>query len=329
MDKSAKDTISVIVAIYNVERYLSKCIESILSQTYENLDIILINDGSTDKSGEICDKYAAKDSRIRVIHRENKGVAYTRNQGISVAKGEYLTFVDSDDYIHPQMYEILMEYLHKHQAEVAACDYEKVTDTQKVNIINKTDKKFVTNIIESRQDKKRYMYLEQYGNALLVWNKIFKKELWNGIQCPEGKVYEDETVTFKILHRANKIVNIREELYYHVKRANSITAISFSPKRLQRLDALETRIIYYIENNDWEFLSEAFFVYKTDLLVVMKRIMENSEYTMHMLKPYMKKYRWYCRKYLGKMKMPAKKKLQYIFFSMFPMIYFKRYKHKK
>ena len=198
-----------------------------------------------------------------------------------------------------------------------------------MNIINTN--KLNTNIIESKQDKKKYIYLEKYVDALLVWNKIFKRELWNGIEFPEGKIYEDEAVTFKVLHKAKKILMVKEQLYYYVKRSDnsSVTTISFSPKRLLRLDALETRLVYYIENKEWEFLSEAFFVYKTDFLVIMEHILNSSEYKMDMLKPYMKKYCSYCMKYLAKMQMPVKKKLQYIFFAVLPMTYYKRYKRNK
>ena len=322
--------ISVIVAIYNVEKYLKKCIESILNQTYTNLEIILINDGSSDNCKEICDKYAMQDSRIKVVHRENKGVAYTRNQGIDMATGDYITFVDSDDYIHPQMYEIMMNYMQNSEIDVVICDYETIAETDTVNIIKKDLDKMGVEIIETGKQLKKYMYLEQYNHALLVWNKIFKKELWEGIRCPEGRVYEDETVTFKILHKAGKIVNIKDKLYYHVIRSDesSITTIPFSLKRLQRLDALEVRIDYYIEKQEWEFLAEAFFAYKTDYLVIIEHILKSQEYSMDILKAYIKKYRSYCWRYLLKMQIPAKKKLQYVFFGAFPIIYYKRYKKR-
>lgn len=325
-----KEKISVIVAIYNVENYLSKCIESILNQTYQNLEIILIDDGSSDRSGDICDDYLRRDSRIRVIHRENRGIAYTRNEGLDVAKGDYITFVDSDDYIHPQMYELLMEKLHEQNADIAACDYCEISENDIPTVRDLQVENIIIDTIETRQEKKKYIYLDKYVDALLVWNKIIKRELWDGIRCPKDKIYEDETITFRTLHNAKKIVYLNEKLYYYIRRnaKSSITTTTFSEKRLFRLDALEVRLDYYIEKKEWEYLAEAFFVYKTDFLVILKHIENSEEYTIAILRPYLKKYRQYCKKYLWKMQMSARKKIQYIYFALAPLTYYKRYKKK-
>ena len=296
------------------------------------MEIILIDDGSSDKSGDICDSYAKQDSRIKVIHRENKGIAYTRNEGLDKAKGDYITFVDSDDYIHPQMYELMMRKLNEQNADVVVCDYLKILENEAPSICKLNVDNISINMIEDIQEKKKYIYLDKYVDALLVWNKIIKKELWDGIRCPQGNViYEDETITFRTLYYARRIVYLNEKLYYHVKRNNntSITGAAFSERRLLRLDALEVRLDFYIEQKEWEFLSEAFFAYKTDFLVIMEHIEKSSDYTIAILKPYLKKYRQYCRKYLWKMKMPAKKKIQYIYFAIAPESYYRRYRKKK
>lgn len=326
-----KERISVIVAVYNVEKYLSKCIESILNQTYKNLEIILIDDGSSDKSGDICDSYAKQDSRIKVIHRENKGIAYTRNEGLDTAKGDYITFVDSDDYIHPQMYELMMRKLREQNADVVACDYLELPENENPSICKLDMNSIHTNTIETMQEKKKYIYLDKYVDSTLVWNKIIKRELWDGIRCSKNGIYEDETISFRVLYYAKKIIYLNEKLYYYVRRksSSSITTVAFSEKRLLRLDALEVRVDFYIEKREWEYLSEAFFVYKTDFLVIMEHIEKSSDYTIAILKPYLKKYRQYCRKYLWKMKMPAKKKIQYIYFAIAPESYYRRYRKKK
>lgn len=326
-----REKISVIVAVYNAEAYLKKCVDSILNQTYQNLEVILINDGSTDQSSAICNDYALKDSRVKVISRENRGIAFTRNEGLDTAEGDYITFVDSDDYIHPQMYELMMKKRREHDADVVACDYLQIPEKETPSVVSLDADNIRTDIIQTEQEKKKYIYLDKYVDALLVWNKIIKRELWDGIRCPKNKIYEDETITFRTLYRAQKIVYLNEKLYYYVRRdsKNSITTVGFSEKRLFRLDALEVRLDFYIEKKEWEYLSEAFFVYKTDFLVIMERIEQSSEYTMAILKPYMKKYRMYCWKYLWKMEMPAKKKVQYIYFAVAPRSYYKRYKKKK
>ena len=326
-----KEKISVIVAVFNVEKYLKKCVESILNQTYQNLEVILINDGSTDQSGDICNEYAQKDNRVKVISRENRGIAFTRNEGLDTATGDYITFVDSDDYIHPQMYELMMKKLRDNHADVVACDYLEIPENEAVSMGQLDVDKIDIDIIQTKQEKKKYIYLDKYVDALLVWNKIIKKELWDGIRCPKDKIYEDETITFRTLYYAQKIVYLNEKLYYYVRRysKNSITTTGFSEKRLFRLDALEVRLKFYIEKKEWEFLTEAFFVYKTDFLVIMEHIEKSSDYAMAMLDPYMEKYRKYCRKYLWKMQMPAKKKGQYIFFAVAPVAYYKRYQKNK
>lgn len=325
------EKISVIVAIYNVEKYLTKCVESILNQTYQNLEILLVDDGSTDKSGEICDFYEKQDSRVKVIHRENRGIAFTRNEGLDTVSGDYITFVDSDDYIHPQMYEFMMKKLHDNHADVVVSDYYILPEGEIPQEQTLSVDKIETYAIETKQAKKKYMYLDKYGDALLVWNKIAKRELWDGIRCPKNKIYEDETITFRMLHKAKKIVYLNEKLYYHLKRneQTSITNAGFSEKRLYRLDALEVRLDYYIEKMEWEFLSEAFFAYKTDFLVIIGHIEKSMDYTMTILTPYLKKYRQYCRKYLLKMQMPIKKKIPYIYFAIAPVSYYARYKRKR
>lgn len=322
--ENPSEVISVIVAVYNVETYLAKCIESIQNQTYRNLEIILIDDGSTDGSSEVCDDYSRQDSRIKVIHRENKGIAFTRNQGLDTATGDYITFVDSDDYIHPQMYEIMLKKLHENEADIAVCDYYEIPETQKMEIGPLRAEEISCDIIETKQEKKKYIFLDKYVDAVLVWNKLTKRALWEGIRCPNGKIHEDETTTFRTLYNAKKIAYVNQKLYYYVRRSaqTSITNSPFSEKRLYRLDALEVRLDFFIEKQEWEFLAEAFFAYKTDYLVIIGHIVKNKDYSMRMLKPYLKKYRNYCRKYLGKMPIPAKKKLQYIFLAVAPKAYY-------
>lgn len=321
-----KGVVSVIVPIYNAEKYLSKCIESILTQTYKKLEILLIDDGSSDKSGEICDRYAAADSRIKVVHRENKGVAYTRNEGLDMASGEYITFVDSDDYIHPCMYECMLKSMHKHNAQIVTCGYKRVQEDEKVSL-DKLPEEVLEEVIQSSQDKINYVYLKHYGDATLLWNKICRSELWKDIRCPVGKVYEDETLTFRALYNAEKIVCVHEDLYYHVKRKDdtSITDKGFSLQRLTRLDALEYRMEFYAQKQEWRYLAEALFAYKTDFLVIMGHIMKNNEYSFDILKPYFAKYRNYCRKYLVCIETPLKNKFQYIFFAVAPKMYYNRF----
>ena len=195
-----KDLISVIVPVYKVEKYLEKCIESIIKQTHTNLQIILVNDGSPDNCGKICDEYAKKDSRIEVIHKINGGLSDARNVGINRANGRYIGFVDSDDYIKEDMYEKLINLIKEYDADISICNLYDVID----------GKKYVRNNENGIQE---YSRLEILKEVLLdkniqsyAWNKLYKKELFDEIKYPIGKKYEDIGTTFYVFEKCNKIV---------------------------------------------------------------------------------------------------------------------------
>lgn len=206
--------ISVIVPVYNVEKYLPKCIDSILEQTYRNLEILLIDDGSKDSSPQICDEYAEKDSRIRVIHKENGGLSSARNRGLDEAKGDFVGFIDSDDYIQKDMYEYLMSGIEKYDADISICQ----------RIMVKNDKKKPQdrekNEVYDTETAVRKLLNEDIMNA--VWNKLYKKEVVEGIYFPEGRVYESTAVTFQYITRAKKVANLKKSKYYYIMRDGSI-----------------------------------------------------------------------------------------------------------
>ncbi|ETP67656.1 hypothetical protein G159_16280 [Planococcus glaciei CHR43] len=201
-----KPLISVMVAIYNAEKYLEKCIESIINQTYGNLEIILINDGSTDNSGKICEEYKKKDNRIIVIHKENKGLSDTRNVGLQIATGDFLGFVDSDDWIMPEMYEKLMAICIKYDAEISQC--ESFTDIKEIT----KDEKLKVSIME----RKEYMPLI-LTDAMpsQVWRNIYKKDLFENIKFPKDYSVQDMMIFHLVANKANKIVKTNEKLYYY------------------------------------------------------------------------------------------------------------------
>lgn len=214
--------VSVIVPIYKVENYLRECVDSIISQSYSNLEIILVDDGSPDRCPEICDEYALKDSRIKVIHKPNGGLSDARNAGIEVAKGEYLSFVDSDDVIHSQMIEVLMKSILEDNADVSCCDFFSFYDTGELS------SSFIRNIQYLVLDPKEW-FLRKYSAA--AWNKIYRKDLWVSIRFPKGKYHEDVFTTYKICNVANKIAHCGHKLYFYRQRYSSIMKSS----NLQRL----------------------------------------------------------------------------------------------
>lgn len=236
------DLISIIIPVYKVEKYLEKCIESVLKQTYTNLQIILVDDGSPDNCGKICDEYAKKDSRIEVIHKANGGLSDARNVGISKAKGRYIGFVDSDDYIKEDMYEILLNLIKKYDADVSICNLYDVIDENEC-IRNKEN-----GIREySRLDILKEVLLDKNIQSY-AWNKLYEKELFDEIKYPIRKKYEDIGTTFYVFEKCNKIVVTSEPEYYYLKRSDSLVNNVTESTVLDYTEIIIQRYLYTKEN---------------------------------------------------------------------------------
>lgn len=231
------ELISIIVPVYNTEKYIERCIDSIINQTYSNIEIILIDDGTLDKSGEICDLYVNKDKRIRVIHKKNGGLADARNEGIENAKGKYLAFIDSDDYIKNTMIEVLYKNLVKNNADISICDFVQVDENNQMKYNNYSRKEF------NMADNSKFENLrnEYYLVTTVQWNKLFRAEIFKNIRYPKGKVNEDEFVVANELYNAKKISYILEPLYYYFQRTDSIMH-TLGIHRLDFIEGLEKRI---------------------------------------------------------------------------------------
>lgn len=227
------EKISVIVPVYNVEQYLERCVDSIINQTYKNLEIILVNDGSTDNSGQLCDELAKKDGRIRVIHKKNGGLSDARNVGIAEAEAELIGFIDSDDYIDEDMYEMLINNLKAANADLSMCGhYDVYNDVPEVQV---TEKK--TWELSPREAIK--MVMEAKILSVTAVNKLYKKSLFSELKFEIGKIAEDAFIMIKLLDKCNKIVATNEKKYYYVHRENSITTQKFSLKFLNVIEAYE------------------------------------------------------------------------------------------
>lgn len=245
-----EELISVIVPVYNVEKYIKKCIESIINQTYNNLEIILVDDGSTDKSGKICDEYAMVDKRISVIHKENGGLSDARNCGIDVAKGKYIAFVDSDDFIDLKMYEILYNNLVKNNADISICKpylfekYNEVVEAKEAEVVTVWEKK----------DFYTKMY-DDYLMTVVAWNKLYKREIFENIRYPKGKKIEDAAIIHYVLEKCEKIALTNLELYFYYQRDDSIMH-KYNFSLLDELDALYDRFLFFEKK---QFVKENFF----------------------------------------------------------------------
>lgn len=213
------ELISVIVPVYNMERYLERCINSVRQQTYENLEIILVDDGSTDNSPQMCDAYAEQDDRIKVVHKQNGGLSDARNAGLAVATGTYIGYVDSDDWIEPQMYEKLYHACVEQEAQIAICRYAKVYQ-------DGTIKGGTQEVIPFEREELLRIYICDHAEYTIynsVWSKLFHRELVEGVLFPVGRNSEDIMYTTKAFCKTSKAVYIDECLYnYVLDRADSI-----------------------------------------------------------------------------------------------------------
>ena len=237
--------ISVIVPVYKVEQYLHRCIDSILAQTYKNLEIILVDDGSPDRSGEICDEYAAKDNRIRVIHKENGGVSSARNIGLDVCTGEYIAFVDSDDYILPDMYKEMLCELLEHQVEICVCHWQyEYTDGRNPVTHEMIDPTIFD--VKTTRELARYFYREpiEILTSVVVWNKLYRKDIIGELRF-SGNMMEDEAFLTKLLS-GNYTVRVMPQFFYvYVQAENSLTTKPFQQESLRFLDILSERANLY------------------------------------------------------------------------------------
>ncbi len=222
--------ISVVVPVYNVEAYLKECLDSLMSQTFKNFELLLVDDGSTDESGKICDSYAETDSRIRVIHRENGGLSAARNTGIENAKGEYITFVDSDDYVKDTYLQYLYDLICEYGTKVSVCCHEVLCEDGKL-IPQKADFRGTFN---AETAIKKMLYHDMVDTS--SWAKLFHKSMFDDIRFPHGKVFEDIATTYLYFDKAGTVAFGGESQYFYRIRKNSIVNIGFSLKKFQLLE---------------------------------------------------------------------------------------------
>ncbi|MCI9435161.1 MAG: glycosyltransferase [Bacilli bacterium] len=259
--------VSVVVPIYNVEQYLQKCLNSICNQTYKNLEILLINDGAKDNSLEICNKNAKKDERIKVVSQKNGGLSKARNTGLKKATGEYICFIDADDFIDEHYIEYMLRNMLEYEADICACDF---------HYINEDEETWSKNVIKNNQEFTNIEAIcdilgEKQTTEVMAWNKLYKRSLFieNNIIFPVGKLHEDNFTTYKLYYFAKKITLINDKLYFYLQRNNSIMSQKFNTKRLEVLDVVnETR--EFFKNHNLKIESELIDCY--ELLIILNLI---------------------------------------------------------
>lgn len=243
--KESLPVVSVIVPVYKVEKYLQQCIDSICAQTYSRLEILLIDDGSPDCCGDICEYNAGKDPRIKVVHKENGGVSSARNVGIDMAGGRYFSFVDADDMIHPGFIETLLGYCKRYGCDIAQCDVLNIGEDFSKLPLNPRQ---YLHLYSNRQAVHQLCSGNERGKYAVVWNKMYKKELFDHLRFPLDRIHEDEAVMHLLYWKSGKIAVTNQYLYYYLHHGASIMGKPFSTERLDGLTALEERLVFLGKN---------------------------------------------------------------------------------
>lgn len=233
MSSYGNELISIIVPVYNVEQYLEKCVDSIINQKYKNLEIILIDDGATDSSGKLCDELAKIDNRIKVYHKENGGLSDARNYGVERATGDYIGFVDSDDYIDSEMYEELYEAIKKENVDVVECNL-KIIYPDRVELF--TEQKYY-NVYTKQEYLEEYLKIEKiFGSACV---RLIKSDIAKKLKFPVGKLYEDTYYAYDLIEKVDRYVIMNNPYYNYLMRENSITNTKFNPRIFDLIEIVE------------------------------------------------------------------------------------------
>lgn len=261
--------ISVIVPVYNVEKYLERCVKSIAAQTYKDLEILLIDDGSTDKSGKMCDDFQQTDSRIKAFHKQNGGLSDARNYGIEHSAGEFISFVDSDDYIDEKMLETLHRLITENDADLAVCSAMDVFEDKEVTQV-KEIKEFNLNKVES------YKYMLRGDGIPSACNKLYKRQTVGNVRFPVGKLYEDGFFTPQILKRVEKTAVTSKPMYYYFRRADSITTKPFRKGDLDVIEAYD-KCVKQVKELCPEALPYAEFRYRNAYFNVLDKMLMRDD----------------------------------------------------
>lgn len=265
--------VSIIVPVYQVEKYIRQCIDSILAQTFTDFELILVDDGSKDRSGQICDEYAGMDKRVKVIHQKNSGAAAARNSGMDQAVGDYFLFVDSDDYVVPTMVECLYEKVVKEKADIAVCNYLYFFENDREKDFSTSIKSEVlpgTEIFYNRKNERNY------GIWTVVWNKLYRKETVGKVRFRFGRYFEDEFWANDIYQMDIKVVTIPECLYYYRQHDESTMKQKSIQKNFDVIEAFQERIDIYLQKPEYAHQAYKVLIFSLEYLSESKRLITNK-----------------------------------------------------
>ena len=314
-----EELISVIVPIYKVEEYLPDCLDSIINQSYSNLEIILVNDGSPDNCPIICEKYAKIDPRIHVIHQENGGISAARNSGLNVAKGRYIGFVDPDDYIDKEMFKYLMEIIKEYEADISVCNYKIAYDHEKIEKLNINKTRNMISVFTGKEAIGNLYNEDLHVITVVAWNKLYKKELFENNHYLVGKICEDEDIIHRILDKSDKVVYSSLPLYFYCKRDSGITGQRLNKNCFDGIEALERRLSFFKERGYESFYQKQYNNY-LDLLIdyyyeVRSLSTKERHFAMDLRRRFLEKYT--NRNTVG---LPTSAKIKYDLFAINPFL---------
>lgn len=281
LDKN--ETISVIIPVYNVDKYIVEALDSVCNQTYENLEIIIIDDGSTDNSAEICDEYALNDSRIIVIHQSNAGAAAAKNAGLKIATGKYLAFLDSDDYLELDAYEYMLSQINYMNADVIQCSFRDFYKNEKIDRVSLNEECLFDNI----------EYLRRFTSDWtcgLLWDKLYRRDLFEGILFEEGHKIDDEFFTYKGIMNASKIIHMPKVVYNYRKRKSSVMLSDDSKEKIiyDKIDYLSSR--RHCIAKRFPILKEIYDLHYLNMLVILCKDPDVSIEQIKMIKKCLHEY---------------------------------------
>lgn len=275
--------ISIVIPVYNVEQYLDYCMQSVFAQTYKNLEIILVDDGATDSSGKMCDEYAKKDARVKVIHKENGGLSSARNTGMKEVNGEYFSFIDSDDYIRVDYISKMYEYMLNDNADMVVCSFKKVVKDEEFRTVSACASEHYV----FEKEMARYKILSRQV-PIYAHGKLYKAELAKEMEFPVGRLHEDIPVTWNVIQYVNKMTYAKDEIYFYRQRVDSIINAKYRHGRMDQLYFSEEILAEFREKNEYYYaaVSRCFFSASDNITIVTKEYAEDWKYLFDAIKKY-------------------------------------------
>lgn len=306
--------LSIIVAVYNAEDYLNRCVDSILKQDYQNYELILVDDGSTDNSYSICEEYSKKNSRIRVFHKDNEGCFSAWNRGLNEAKGEIIGFVDNDDIIDPKMYSVLIQNMDKYGADISVCGRYRCVD----GILEPSSKENITHVY-SRDEALYELFAVTKRIRPAVWDKIYKTEIFKELRF-ENTYFEDAALTYLLVSNVNKVVYTEAQLYQYSVHGNSMITKPWGNKQLESYYYINRCIDEYFLNRGEKDHRINSIKWKIEFSIeAYERLSNNSEISPNDIKAFLKHVSELCQiKNVFFMSIPLKKKIRFLLFPYIP-----------